>query len=166
MTRILRPRSGRGNFGGAIAPQHEPIRRHDRGMEIHSHQTDVEPLSEGRAVGEVGRDVETRGLGVEECDVGVAGGCGCCCHQVSVSGYPVSCCFYWAEAYSEGNGKGKGGIGGVEEEYESRPGSGKKGGRTNRDTAPVRCCWCSIDLSRRRRGDPVGTRAGLRGSGR
>ena len=59
-----------------IAPQHEPIGREQRGVEIRTHPRHVEREPEGITVGEIRRDGKTRRLGVDQGEVGVADGCG------------------------------------------------------------------------------------------
>ncbi len=57
---------------GAIAAQHEPIGRNERGLEVDRGAADVEVAPEGVGVGEVGRDDEAGRLLVDEGEVGVA----------------------------------------------------------------------------------------------
>lgn len=59
-----------------ITPQHEPVRRQQRRVEIDRHPAHVERDAEGVVVGEVGRDDETGRLRVEQGEVGVPDGCG------------------------------------------------------------------------------------------
>lgn len=61
---------------GAVAPEHEPIRREQRGLEVDGDAADVEGEAEGVVVGEVGRDDEAGGLRVDQGEVGVADGRG------------------------------------------------------------------------------------------
>ena len=70
------PRTRRISRRRAITPQHEPIRRQQRGLKVDSDAADVEGDAEGVVVGEIGRDDEARWLGVEEGEVGVADGGG------------------------------------------------------------------------------------------
>lgn len=73
-----RPKPGtrRITHRGAITPEHEPIRRQQRGAEIHRDPAHVERDAEGVVVGEVGRDDEAGGLRVQQGQVGVADGGG------------------------------------------------------------------------------------------
>ncbi len=57
---------------GAVAAQHEPIGRDERGLEVDRGAADVEVAPEGVGVGEVGRDDEAGRLLVDEGEVGVA----------------------------------------------------------------------------------------------
>ena len=50
---------------GTITPQHEPIGREQRGVEIHRYPAHVECDAEGVVVREVGRDDEAGRLRVE-----------------------------------------------------------------------------------------------------
>lgn len=59
---------------GTVAPQHEPVCREQRGVEIDRDPAHVERDAEGVVVGEVGRDDEAGRLRVEQGQVGVADG--------------------------------------------------------------------------------------------